>query len=157
MSAAGWHAGAITHRFDQEFRLKTATRGEPHSFGGASTAPADGTPDLRIAFALERRITPALFVLATLAALAAPKVGAGAALGWLAACVLNAAARFVLASAHENHRTLVAPSHPAARAYALSWTGDLLLWSLWLGARCGLQAELLVETVRDSARMPPGR
>jgi len=114
--------------------LKTAMRGEPHSFGGASTTPVDGTPDLRIAFALERRITPALFVLSTLAALATAQVAASTALLWLAACVLNAAWRFMLASNHENDRTPVAPTHAAARWYALSWAGDLVLWSLWLGA-----------------------
>jgi diguanylate cyclase (GGDEF)-like protein/PAS domain S-box-containing protein len=116
-----------------ENRLKTAARGEPHSFGGASTAPADGSPDLRIAFALERRITPALFVLATLSALAAQSVAAWVALAWLAASVLNAAARFLLASAHENERVPVGPHHLAARLYAGSWAGDLVLWSLWLG------------------------
>ena len=116
-----------------EGMLKTGSRGEPHSFGGASTAPADGTPDLRVAFALERRITPALFVLATLAALATTQLAAAIALGWLAASVLNAAARFMLASSYERHRIPVAPTHPAARAYVLSWAGDLVLWSLWLG------------------------
>lgn len=113
--------------------MRTAARGEPHSFGGASTAPADGSPDLRDAFAFERRITPALFVLATLAALATQQVAAAVALVWLAAGVLNAAARFLLASSHENDRVPVTPAHLAARIYAWSWAGDLVLWSLWLG------------------------
>lgn len=117
-----------------EDSLRTAARGEPHSFGGASTAPADGSPDLRDAFALERRITPALFVLATLAALATRQVASAVALAWLTACVVNAAARFLLASRHENDRVPVAPAHPAARLYAGSWAADLALWSLWLGA-----------------------
>jgi diguanylate cyclase (GGDEF)-like protein/PAS domain S-box-containing protein len=29
---------------------------------------------------------------------------------------------------------VVTPSHAAARLYALSWAGDLVLWSVWLGA-----------------------
>jgi diguanylate cyclase (GGDEF)-like protein/PAS domain S-box-containing protein len=116
--------------------LRTAIRGEPHSFGGASTSPVDGTPDLRAAFALERRITPALFLLGVFAALAATRVTAAIALVWLVAVVLNAAGRFMLASNHEHARVPVTPVHPAARLYALSWAGDLLLWALWLGWLC---------------------
>jgi diguanylate cyclase (GGDEF)-like protein/PAS domain S-box-containing protein len=113
--------------------LNTATRGEPHSFGGASTAPVDGTPDLRIAFALERRITPALFVLAALAAFSAAQVAAGVALGWLAAGIANAAARFMLATSHEQRRTPVGPTDRVSQLYAASWLGDLALWFGWLG------------------------
>lgn len=109
-------------------------RGEPHSFGGASTAPVDGTPDLRIAFALERRITPALFLLVALAALGTEQVALPVALAWLAAGVLNASLRFVIASNHEEAPTPVTPAATAARVYAFSWAGDLLLWALWLGA-----------------------
>jgi diguanylate cyclase (GGDEF)-like protein/PAS domain S-box-containing protein len=109
-------------------------RGEPHSFGGASTAPVDGTPDLRIAFALERRITPALFLLAALAALGTDHLAMPVALAWLVAGVLNASLRFVIASNHEEAPTPVTPAATVARVYALSWAADLLLWALWLGA-----------------------
>jgi diguanylate cyclase (GGDEF)-like protein/PAS domain S-box-containing protein len=113
--------------------LTTASRGEPHSFGAASTSPVDGMPDLRVAFALERRITPALFVLAALAAFSATQVGVASALGWLGLAVANVAARFVLATGREHHRAPVGPKDRVAKVYAASWFGDLVLWSAWLG------------------------
>jgi diguanylate cyclase (GGDEF)-like protein/PAS domain S-box-containing protein len=113
--------------------LRTATRGEPHSFGGASTAPVGGALDLRVAFSLERRITPALFVLAALAALSATQVAAVTALAWLAASVANAAARFMLATSYEGAHAPIGPNHASARLYAASWICDLVLWSAWLG------------------------
>jgi len=115
--------------------LTTASRGAVHSYGGAATAPAVGATDLRVAFALERRITPALFLLAALATLSTAHASVALALTWLALCVLNAAARFVLASQYERHRAPLAPTHPAARLYGLSWAGDLVLWAIWLGAQ----------------------
>jgi len=115
--------------------LQTASRAGPQSIAGLRAARADDRPDLRASFALERRITPGIFLLAALAALAAGVQWGPLALAWLAACVLNASARFLLASHAERSRTPVAPTHAGARWYALSWTGDLALWSLWIGAQ----------------------
>jgi diguanylate cyclase (GGDEF)-like protein/PAS domain S-box-containing protein len=118
-----------------EAPLQTGSRAGPHSIGGLRAVRADDRADLRASFALERRITPGIFLLAALAALAAGVQWGPLALAWLAACVLNASARFLLASHYERSRTSLPTTHAAARWYALSWSGDLALWSLWIGVQ----------------------
>jgi diguanylate cyclase (GGDEF)-like protein/PAS domain S-box-containing protein len=104
--------------------------------GGRETAPgpkrsAAQPTDLRAALAIERRTTPALFVLGALVAVTWP--GGGAA-GWIWAglLALSAAGRFLLASRHERSRRPVPTTGIAARWLAGSYGIDLLLWAALL-------------------------
>lgn len=113
-------------------QVTTASRGGPHSLGGASTTVGAGGIDLRASFALERRFTPALFLLVSLAVLGAGAPGV-AQLLWLLAAVACASVRFVIASHHEAALRPVTPADPAARGYVAAWAVDLVLWAVLLG------------------------
>jgi len=89
--------------------------------------------DLRAAFAVERRLLPALLLLAVLTTFAAVAAGAGNwAFGWLALAALNAAARFLIATHNADMRVRVAPDSASGRAYLATAVADLALWALMI-------------------------
>lgn len=86
--------------------------------------------DLRSAFAVERRLLPALLLLAVLASFAAMIAGAGAwAIAWLALAAANTAARFMVATTHVDARTVLGPESTAGRAYLATAVADVVLWA----------------------------
>jgi diguanylate cyclase (GGDEF)-like protein/PAS domain S-box-containing protein len=86
--------------------------------------------DLRIPFAAERRLLPALLLIAALGAFAAMTAGADAvALGWLALAAVNAAIRYVIATAHSEARRPVDPAGNIGRLYLATTIADVLLWA----------------------------
>jgi diguanylate cyclase (GGDEF)-like protein/PAS domain S-box-containing protein len=89
--------------------------------------------DLRIPFAVEHRLLPALLLLAVLTAFSALAAGADArAIGWLALAATNAAARYLVATIHVDAKRPVDPRSAAGRAYLATAVGDLLLWGILL-------------------------
>jgi hypothetical protein len=97
-----------------------------------SAAPAASSVDLRTAFMLERSLTPALFVVAALAAVTSARVGFMVVIAWLAVVTLNVVARGLLAARHESAGEPVSLRHGVGQAYAASWVLDLVLWSVLL-------------------------
>lgn len=100
--------------------------------------PPTGLPaglDLRPALAVERRIAPALFLVAALVAFgsaSASTFGAGALWIWAGLLAGNAALRFLLALSHERTAAPVRTHAPAARGLLASYGADLLLWAALL-------------------------
>lgn len=88
--------------------------------------------DLRTVFMLERSFAPALFVVAALAALTSAPPGIALLMVWLVIVTFNVAARAVLAARHESASAPVSVRHWVGRAYAASWSIDLVLWSALL-------------------------
>ena len=100
----------------------------------ARTAPPRSlTPqsfDLRIAFAVERRLLPALLLLAVLTTFVAMGAGAGPwAFAWLALAAANAAVRFMVATSAADSRIVVSPGSTSGRAYLGTAIADLVLWA----------------------------
>src|SRR5512134_178457 len=86
--------------------------------------------DLRTAFAVERRLLPALLLLAVLTTFAALGAGAGAwVFAWLALAAVNAAVRFMVATSCVDSRIAVAPDSTSGRTYLGTAIADLLLWA----------------------------
>ena len=86
--------------------------------------------DLRTAFAVERRLLPALLLLALLTAFSTIGAGADAvAIGWLALAAVNAAIRFLVATTHVDSAHRVDPSSSAGKTYLATALVDLLLWA----------------------------
>ena len=94
-----------------------------------AAAPAADAVDLRTAFMLERSLTPALFVVAALAAVTSARLGLALAIAWLAITTLNVVARGLLAARHESAGKPVSLRQGVGRAYAASWLLDLVVWS----------------------------
>ena len=79
----------------------------------APRKPAHAQFDLRISFAAERRLLPALLLIGLVAAFASMSAGANAlALAWLALYGVNAAIRFLIATEYAT-----APGEVLARVY----------------------------------------
>ena len=84
--------------------------------------------DLRTSFAVERRLMPALLLLAVLTGFSAMGAGAAAlALGWLALAAVNAAARFLVATTHVDAKYIVVPESTGGRLYFWTAVADLML------------------------------
>ncbi|HEX5638314.1 MAG TPA: diguanylate cyclase [Burkholderiaceae bacterium] len=89
--------------------------------------------DLRTSFAVERRLMPALLLLAVLTSFAAMGAGADAfALGWLALAAVNAAIRFLVATTHVDAKYIVVPESSGGRLYFWTAVADLVLWAAML-------------------------
>lgn len=89
--------------------------------------------DLRVAFAAERRLLPALLLVALLAAVGSMSAGTDAlALAWLALAGVNAAIRFLVATEYSAARRPVAAESTAGRIYLGTAIAELSLWALLL-------------------------
>lgn len=106
--------------------VPTARRAPPRSITSQSF-------DLRTAFAVERRLLPALLLLAVLTTFVALGAGAGPwAFAWLALAAANAAVRFMIATSFVDSRVAVAPDSAPGRAYLGTAVADLVLWAAML-------------------------
>ncbi len=89
--------------------------------------------DLRVAFAAERRLLPALLLIGLVAAFAAMRAGANAlALAWLALYGVNAAIRFLIATEYATAPREVSAETRGGTIYLATAGADVVLWSLLL-------------------------
>ncbi len=89
--------------------------------------------DLRIAFAIERRLLPALLLVALVAAAGAAALHASWIWGWLALAATVAAVRFLLGTIYADARNPIAPQARCARQYLACAVADAVLWAALLG------------------------
>ena len=89
--------------------------------------------DLRVAFAAERRLLPALLLIGLVATFAAMRAGANAlALAWLALYGVNAAIRFLIATEYATAPREVSAETRGGKIYLATAGVDVVLWSLLL-------------------------
>ena len=90
--------------------------------------------DLRVAFAAERRLLPALLLIGLVAAFAAMRAGApnALALAWLALYGVNAAIRFLIATEYASAPREVSAETRGGQIYLATAAADVLLWALML-------------------------
>lgn len=89
--------------------------------------------DLRVAFAAERRLLPALLLVGLVAAFAAQRAGADFfALAWLALYGVNAALRFLVATEYATARGAVRADSRGGKIYLATAIADVALWALLL-------------------------
>jgi diguanylate cyclase (GGDEF)-like protein/PAS domain S-box-containing protein len=87
--------------------------------------------DLRVAFAAERRLLPALLLIGLVAAFASMRAGAnGLALAWLALYGVNAAIRFLIATEYATAAREVSADTRGGKIYLATAAADLVLWTL---------------------------
>ncbi len=100
---------------------------------GALRKSAPGEFDLRVAFAAERRLLPALLLVGLVAAFASMRAGANAlALAWLALYGINAALRFLIATEYATARGAVLAETRGGQIYLATAIADVVLWALML-------------------------
>jgi hypothetical protein len=109
--------------------LNSGSRAFARILNSFAAAPAADVVDLRTAFMLERSLTPALLVVAVLAAVTSARLGLALAIAWLAVTTLNVVARGLLAARHEFAGKPVSLRQGVGRAYVASWLLDLVVWS----------------------------
>ncbi|HYM46979.1 MAG TPA: PAS domain-containing protein, partial [Burkholderiaceae bacterium] len=89
--------------------------------------------DLRVAFAAERRLLPALLLVGLVAAFASMRAGANfLALAWLALYGVNAAIRFLIATEYATSRGPVLAETPGGQIYLATAIAEVTLWALML-------------------------
>ncbi len=82
--------------------------------------------DLRVAFAAERRLLPALLLIGLVAAFAAMRAGANAlALAWLALYGVNAAIRFLIATEYATAPREVSAETSGGKIYLATAAADV--------------------------------
>jgi diguanylate cyclase (GGDEF)-like protein/PAS domain S-box-containing protein len=92
-----------------------------------------GRFDLRVAFAAERRLLPALLLVGLLTTFSSMSAGADAlSLGWLALFGVNAAVRYLVATEYASARGPVFAESAGARIYFATAVADLVLWAALL-------------------------
>jgi diguanylate cyclase (GGDEF)-like protein/PAS domain S-box-containing protein len=107
--------------------VPTDTRSASH------TPPAHGQFDLRVAFAAERRLLPALLLIGLVAAFASMRAGANAlALAWLTLYGVNAAIRFLIATEYAAAPVEVLAETRGGKIYLATAIADVVLWTLML-------------------------
>ena len=107
--------------------------GVPTDTRSASRKPAHGQFDLRVAFAAERRLLPALLLIGLVAAFASMRAGANAlALAWLALYGVNAAIRFLIATEYATAPAEVLAETRGGKIYLATAVADVVLWTLML-------------------------
>jgi len=97
------------------------------------TARPERRADLRVAFAIERRLLPALLLVALIAAVSAAALQVTWVWGWLALAATTAAVRFLLGTVYAEARTPIAPEARCARQYLACAVAEVLLWAALLG------------------------
>lgn len=125
--------------------MNSGSRAFARILNSFAAAPAADVVDLRTAFMLERSLTPALLVVAVLAAVTSARLGLALAIAWLAVTTLNVVARGLLAARHEFAGKPVSLRQGVGRAYVASWLLDLVVWS-----------GLLLSLAAASPSMPAG-
>jgi diguanylate cyclase (GGDEF)-like protein/PAS domain S-box-containing protein len=99
----------------------------------AARKPAHGQFDLRVAFAAERRLLPALLLIGLVAAFASMRAGANAlALAWLTLYGVNAAIRFLIATEYATAPGEVLAETRGGKIYLATAIADVVLWTLML-------------------------
>ena len=97
----------------------------------AQRKSAHGQFDLRVAFAAERRLLPALLLIGLVAVFASMRAGANAlALAWLALYGVNAAIRFLIATEYAPAPREVSAQTRGGKIYLATAIADVVLWSL---------------------------
>ena len=92
-----------------------------------------GQFDLRVAFAAERRLLPALLLIGLVATFASMRAGASVlAFAWLALYGVNAAIRFLIATEYATSRGPVLAETRGGKIYLASAAADVTLWALML-------------------------
>jgi len=89
--------------------------------------------DLRVAFSIERRLLPALLLVALIAAVSAAALQVNWVWGWLALAATVAAVRFLLGTVYAEARAPIAPEARCARQYLACAVAEVLLWAALLG------------------------
>jgi hypothetical protein len=91
--------------------------------------------DLRVPFAVERRLLPAQVLVGLVGAASAAAVGAPAVVwGWLALFVANSAARFLIATTYGDAQRPIAAGERCANQYLACAVADVPLWAGLLGS-----------------------
>ena len=110
------------------------TSGGPTESRSAPRKSAHVDFDLRVAFAAERRLLPALLLIGLVAAFAAMRAGApnALALAWLALYGVNAAIRFLIATEYASAPREVSAETRGGQIYLATAAADVLLWALML-------------------------
>ncbi|MGZ8993296.1 MAG: diguanylate cyclase domain-containing protein [Burkholderiaceae bacterium] len=99
----------------------------------APRKPAHAQFDLRISFAAERRLLPALLLIGLVATFASMSAGANAlALAWLALYGVNAAIRFLIATEYATAPGEVLADTRGGKIYLVTAIADVALWSVML-------------------------
>jgi len=108
------------HSSDQSIVARDGDRASPH-----------GLFDLRVAFAAERRLLPALLLIAVLGAFAAMRAGSdGLALAWLALYGVNSAIRFLIATEYATASEAVVADSRGGKIYRATAVAEIVLWAL---------------------------
>lgn len=95
-----------------------------------SARPPEVRFDLRVPFAVERRLLPVLLLVGLVASASATAVGAPALVwGWFALYAVNSAARYLLATTYGDARQPIASDARCARQYLACAVADVLLWA----------------------------
>ena len=98
-----------------------------------SKRTAPGQFDLRVAFAAERRMLPALLLIGLLAAFASMRAGANLlAIAWLTLYGINAAMRFLIATEYATAKGAVLADTRGGQIYLATAVTDVMLWVLML-------------------------
>ena len=98
---------------------------------------------------LERSLTPALLVVAVLAAVTSARLGLALAIAWLAVTTLNVVARGLLAARHEFAGKPVSLRQGVGRAYVASWLLDLVVWSGLLLSLAAAEGDVVSVALRE--------
>lgn len=101
---------------------------------GAGTSRVVELPfDLRTAFAVERRLLPALLLIGLVAAASASAAGAPPLIwGWLALYAANSSARYLLAVTYADVRRPISGDDRCGRQYVATAVFDVVLWAALL-------------------------
>jgi diguanylate cyclase (GGDEF)-like protein/PAS domain S-box-containing protein len=114
-------------------KTKTSTWGFTGRRGSGSSRLPDAPFDLRTAFAVERRLLPALLLIGLVAAASATAVGAPPLVwGWLAIYAVNSSARYLLAITYGDARRPIGTELRCARQYLACAVVDVVLWAALL-------------------------
>jgi PAS domain S-box-containing protein len=114
-------------------KTKTSTWGFTGRRGGSSARLTEPPFDLRTAFAVERRLLPALLLVGLVAVASAGSAGSSPLVwGWLALYAANSAARYLLAVTYGDARRPIATDTRCARQYLATAAIDIMLWAVLL-------------------------
>ncbi len=127
----GYRSTQTSGRAAQSYVYKRRTHRNAQLAAQVPARPLDF--DLRVAFAAERRLLPALLLIGLVAAFAAMRAGANAlALAWLALYGVNAAIRFLIATEYATASREVSAETRGGKIYLATAVADVVLWTLML-------------------------
>ena len=118
-----------------------------------SARALEGRFDLRVPFAVERRLLPVLLLVGLVAAASATAVGAPALVwSWFALYAVNSAARYLLATTYGDARQPIPTDARCARQYLACSVADVLLWAALFAANAALIAWLVLGGTPEARR-----